>query len=72
MTFTPNLSYIVDALPPEQAVIIKLKYFQDKNFREISELLNVPINTIMGRYRYAIDRIREVLVSKKKKTENRF
>ena len=58
---TPNLPFYVDQLSAEQAVIVKLKCLQDKTFREISEMINVPINTVMGRYRYGIERIREMV-----------
>jgi len=61
LTSIPNLSFYVDQLPAEQAVVIKLKNFQNKTFRQISELTNIPINTIMGRYRYGIERIREMV-----------
>jgi RNA polymerase sigma-70 factor (ECF subfamily) len=58
---TSMLSCYVDQLPAEQAVVIKLKCFKDLTFREISDLINVPINTVMGRYRYGIERIREMM-----------
>ena len=58
---TSSLSYYVDQLPAEQAVVIKLKCFKNMTFREISELTGVPINTVMGRYRYGIERIREMM-----------
>jgi RNA polymerase sigma-70 factor (ECF subfamily) len=61
LLLTPNLPHYVDRLPAEQAVVIKLKCLQDKTFREISELINVPINTVMGRYRYGIERIRKMI-----------
>jgi RNA polymerase sigma-70 factor (ECF subfamily) len=61
LALTSNMSYYVDQLCAEQAVVIKLKCFQDKTFRQISEMLKVPINTVMGRYRYGIERIREML-----------
>jgi RNA polymerase sigma-70 factor (ECF subfamily) len=62
LSFTPNLSFYVDRLTAEQAVVVKLKCFKDKTFREISELTKVPINTVMGRYRYGIEKIREMMV----------
>lgn len=54
----PNLIQLINQLPTEQAVVIKLKCFQNKTFREIAQLLSEPINTIMGRYRYGLERIR--------------
>jgi len=60
-SLTPNLSLYVDQLSAEQAVVIKLKCFKDMTFREISELIGTPINTVMGRYRYGIEKIREMM-----------
>lgn len=57
----PNLLYHINELPTEQAIVIKLKCFQNKTFREIANLVNEPINTIMGRYRYGIEHIRDML-----------
>ncbi|MDR1951052.1 MAG: sigma-70 family RNA polymerase sigma factor [Bacteroidales bacterium] len=67
LIFKPNLSFFVDELPAEQAVVIKLRYFQNKTFREISEVLDVPLNTIMGRYRYGIEKIREMMTLREKR-----
>jgi RNA polymerase sigma-70 factor (ECF subfamily) len=61
LVLNPNLSHYVDRLSAEQAVVVKLKCFKDLTFREISELIRVPINTVMGRYRYGIERIREMM-----------
>ena len=61
MSLTPNISHYVDQLSAEQAVVIKLKCFKNMTFREISETTGVPINTVMGRYRYGIERIREMI-----------
>ncbi|MCL2417399.1 MAG: RNA polymerase sigma factor [Bacteroidales bacterium] len=58
---TSNLLRYVDQLSPKQATVIKLKCLKDMTFREISELLGESINTIMGRYRYGIERIREMM-----------
>jgi RNA polymerase sigma-70 factor (ECF subfamily) len=58
---TSSLSYYVDQLSAEQAVVIKLKCFKEMTFREISEVIGIPINTVMGRYRYGIERIREMM-----------
>jgi len=56
-----NLLNYVDQLPAEQAVVVKLKCLKNKTFREISEATGAPINTVMGRYRYGIERIREIM-----------
>jgi len=64
LTMTPNILFYIDQLAAEQAVVIKLKHYQNKTFREISKMVNVPINTVMGRYRYGIERIRELVKSR--------
>lgn len=58
---TPNVLNYINQLSPKQAVVIKLKYYENKTFREIAKMENVSINTIMGRYRYAIGKIREMM-----------
>jgi len=58
---TSHLSHYVDRLSTEQAIVIKLKCFKNMTFREISELIGESINTVMGRYRYGIERIREMI-----------
>ncbi|MCL2414849.1 MAG: sigma-70 family RNA polymerase sigma factor [Bacteroidales bacterium] len=58
---TSNLLHYVEQLSQEQALVIKLKCFKDMTFREISELIGESINTVMGRYRYGIERIREMI-----------
>lgn len=60
---TSNLENCVDELPQEQALVIRLRCFKDMTFREIAELVGESINTVMGRYRYGIERIREMVLS---------
>ena len=51
---------IIKMLPKNQQEIIDLRYYQDKSFKEIAELLNCSINTALGRTRYALINLRRL------------
>ncbi len=38
-----------------------LKTYQDKTFREISEALDLSLNTVASRYRYGMEKLRALL-----------
>jgi RNA polymerase sigma-70 factor (ECF subfamily) len=45
-------------LPVEQREVIVLKIWHDYTFEEIGELLDISPNTVAGRYRYGLQRIK--------------
>ncbi|MGC3979013.1 MAG: sigma-70 family RNA polymerase sigma factor [Paludibacteraceae bacterium] len=51
---------ILSDLPAEQAEILRLKFVDSLNFVEIAELLNINVNTIKSRYKYAIEKLRNL------------
>jgi RNA polymerase sigma-70 factor, ECF subfamily len=48
-------------LPPEQQQVIHLAYFSGLTHTEIAERLAMPVGTVKGRIRLALDRLRGVL-----------
>ena len=54
------LKKFVVLLPEEQKEILHLRYKEGLSFKEISERLNISINTALGRHRYAIERLRKL------------
>ena len=48
---------ILSNLPLEQAEILRLKFVDSLNFVEISELLDINVNTVKSRYKYAIEKL---------------
>ncbi|MDR2840306.1 MAG: RNA polymerase sigma factor [Paludibacter sp.] len=46
-------------LPEEQAEILRLKFIDDLNFVEISQIINENVNTIKSRYKYAIAKLKK-------------
>ena len=51
----------VNSLPEEQKTVVILKEYQYLKFREISEILNIPENTVKSRMYYALKNIRKNL-----------
>lgn len=45
-------------LPPEQREVIVLKIWHDHTFEAIGELLGLSPNTVAGRYRYGLQKLR--------------
>jgi RNA polymerase sigma-70 factor (ECF subfamily) len=48
-------------LPEDQRSVIHLHVWEDLSFREIAELLDVPMQTIASRYRYGLEKLRAAL-----------
>ena len=48
-------------LPAEQREVIVLKIWHEHTFEEIGELLQLSPNTVAGRYRYGMDKMRNCL-----------
>jgi len=49
------------ALPYEQREVLSLRMYGDMRFREIARELQVSINTVQGRYRYAMQKLHTIL-----------
>ena len=53
-----RISRLLAKIPEEQAEVIRLRFYGDKSFREIAEILDLPITTVKSRFQYGIDKIR--------------
>lgn len=49
---------LLDGIPNEQAEVIRLRYYGDKSFREIADILGVPLTTVKSRFVYGLEKIR--------------
>jgi RNA polymerase sigma-70 factor (ECF subfamily) len=56
-----RLNGAIAQLPYEQREVITLRLKGGMKFREIATLQGVSVNTIQGRYRYALKRLRSIL-----------
>jgi DNA-directed RNA polymerase specialized sigma24 family protein len=48
-------------LPVEQREVIVLKVWHERTFQEIGELLSISPNTVAGRYRYGLQKLKACL-----------
>ncbi|MBN2590138.1 MAG: sigma-70 family RNA polymerase sigma factor [Sedimentisphaerales bacterium] len=48
-------------LPIKQREIIYWKIYENKTFKEIGEIVEMSVNTVTSRYRYAMDKLKEYL-----------
>ncbi|MHC4241870.1 MAG: RNA polymerase sigma factor [Planctomycetota bacterium] len=68
--FAENLQLMADALsqiPLEQRETIIMHLNGGMKFKEIAEVQHLPMNTVQGRYRYGLDKLRTILRGESKK-----
>jgi RNA polymerase sigma-70 factor (ECF subfamily) len=51
----------LEALPPEQQEVVRLKVYEQLTFAEISRSVRASVNTVASRYRYALEKLRKAL-----------
>ncbi len=59
--FRESLDRALGQLPQEQRAVVHLKLWQGLTFEAIAEALDISPNTAASRYRYGVDKLREVL-----------
>lgn len=52
---------LVEHLPDEQREVVKLRYYSGLSFQEIADQTGVSINTALGRMRYALINLRNMI-----------
>lgn len=56
-----RLDQAVGELPEEQREVVLLRLKAELKFRDIAKLQQTSVNTVLGRYRYGLDRLRSQL-----------
>ena len=56
---------LIEMLPEEQREVVKMRYYEGLSFKEIAEHTGVSINTALGRMRYALINMRQMIREKK-------
>ena len=59
--FETKLKELVEQLPEEQKEVVILRHFFNFSFREVSEYTKSPMNTCLGRMRYALINLRKLM-----------
>jgi len=62
-----NFEQIISFLDEEERIILKMKFVDNLTFREISELMNKNINTVLSKFNKALKKLRKSLFEKIKK-----
>ena len=55
---------LIEYLPAEQREVVKMRYYEGLSFKEIAEHTGVSINTALGRMRYALINMRQMIKDK--------
>lgn len=56
-----DVKKLIDFLPDEQKVVLRMRLYSGMSFQEIAEDTNVSINTALGRMRYALINLRKLV-----------
>jgi len=56
-----SLAAALDRLPPDQSEVVLLHALEGFTFREIAEILAIPPDTAASRYRYAIEKLQDLM-----------
>jgi RNA polymerase sigma factor (sigma-70 family) len=59
-----NVKALLNHLPPEQKEVIVMRHYYDMTFKEISEELDISLNTVLGRMRYGLINLRKLIKQK--------
>ncbi len=59
--FRAELASALSELPLEQRAVVHLKLWEGLTFAQIATALDIPPNTAASRYRYGLDKLRELL-----------
>lgn len=59
-----DLTQMITCLPEPQQVVVRLRIFENRSFKEIAELTQCSINTALGRMRYAVLNLRRMAAQK--------
>ena len=59
-----DLNMLIKDLPNDQMEVLKMRYFDDMSFKQISKKTGVSINTSLGRMRYALINLRKLAEQK--------
>jgi RNA polymerase sigma factor (sigma-70 family) len=56
---------LIEKLPYEQREVVIMRHYAELSFKEISKILDININTALGRMHYAVLKMREIIKEQK-------
>jgi len=59
-----DVQKLMNHLPENQQEVVRMRYYEDRSFKEIADMTGVSINTALGRMRYAVLNMRRMAQEK--------
>ncbi|MBR3123349.1 MAG: RNA polymerase sigma factor [Prevotella sp.] len=53
-----RINRLLSEIPNEQAEVIRLRFYGDKSFQEIADILGIPLTTAKSRFAYGLEKIK--------------
>ena len=53
-----RINQLLSEIPDEQAEVIRLRFFGEKSFQEIADILSIPLTTAKSRFAYGLEKIK--------------
>lgn len=63
--YETKLKELIEFLPEDQKEVVILRHFFNFSFKEVADYTNSPLNTCLGRMRYALTNLRKLMEEKK-------
>jgi RNA polymerase sigma factor (sigma-70 family) len=60
-----HVRLLIEQIPFEQREVLIMRHYGEMSFKEISKILDINLNTCLGRMRYALIKMRDLLAEKK-------
>ena len=61
-----SMARAIDSLPPEQAAVVELTFYQDLSYAEIAKIVGCPVNTVKTRMLHARRRLASLFGGERK------
>ena len=58
-----HINQLLLDIPEEQTEIIRLRFYGDKSFREIADILGLPLTTVKSRFAYGMEKVRRGMLA---------
>lgn len=56
-----DVKTLIEELPDDQKEVVRMRLYQNLSFKEIADLTGTGINTVLGRMRYALIKMRKII-----------
>jgi RNA polymerase sigma-70 factor, ECF subfamily len=50
-------------LPEKQRIVFNLRYYDELDYKEIGQILNISVNALKTNYHYAVEKIKEFMIN---------